>query len=46
MSVSDIFFLKQKTAYEIKYGLVGSEMFMRDSFLSYRNSISVTLKYY
>ena len=25
------FFFKQKTAYEIKYGLVGSEMCIRDS---------------
>ena len=25
-----IFFFKQKTAYEIEYGLVGSEMWIRD----------------
>ena len=26
-----VFFFKQKTAYEIEYGLVGSEMCIRDS---------------
>ena len=26
-----LFFLKQKTAYDIEYGLVGSEMCIRDS---------------
>ena len=29
------FFYKQKTAYEVKYGLVGSEMVIRDSCISY-----------
>ena len=28
---STVFFFKQKTAYEIQYGLVGSEMCIRDS---------------
>ena len=31
------FFFKQKTAYEIQYGLVGSEMCIRDSFISAAN---------
>ena len=30
-SVEVVFFFKQKTAYEIEYGLVGSEMCIRDS---------------
>ena len=28
---SGVFFFKQKTAYDIEYGLVGSEMCIRDS---------------
>ena len=31
-----VFFFKQKTAYEIQYGLVGSEMCIRDSGHSFR----------
>ena len=33
MQIILIFICKQKTAYEIQYGLVGSEMCIRDSFM-------------
>ena len=32
-----ICFFKQKTAYEIQYGLVGSEMCIRDSIIAFTN---------
>ena len=34
MYISDFFFFKQKTAYEMLRSLVGSEMCIRDSFNS------------
>ena len=38
--VVGFFFFKQKTAYEIQYGLVGSEMCIRDSNASVLSSMA------